>query len=356
MKVNCRFFNGYKPCKHQKDKYRLCNEHCKDCEEINEVILIIKKGAAGEVLRCTPLLRQLRQKGTYIFWLTDYPELLNRQYVDEILKFDEKSILYLKSLSFDYIYQLDKDKECCALLSQLHAKIDKGFALSKLGRIVPADKSSEHLWTRGVDDEYMKKNKKHYIEEIFEVCDLKFAGEKYILPEKSYFLKKHNFNIDINREVVGLNTGASDLWKPRKYSPEKWIKLAQKLMELSYEVVLLGGELEHKANSIIADKTGAKYFGFFDIDSFIFLVNHINIMVTVPTLALHLGIALNKKIVLLNNVFNKHEFHLYGNGVILEPDLDCLACYRQDFNMECENNCLDLISVDKIIKNIELMK
>ena len=75
-----------------------------------------------------------------------------------------------------------------------------------------------------------------------------------------------------------------------------------------------------------ADKTGAKYFGTFPLKTFIGLMDKCEIIITVVTMALHIAIGLKKKIVLLNNIFNSHEFELYDRGEIIEPEREC-KCY-----------------------------
>jgi len=52
------------------------------------------------------------------------------------------------------------------------------------------------------------------------------------------------------------------------------------------------------------------------------------VVVTAVTMAMHLAIGLGKQLVLLNNIFNRHEFELYGRGEIVEPEQPC-ACYFQ---------------------------
>jgi hypothetical protein len=50
-------------------------------------------------------------------------------------------------------------------------------------KILPIDKDAEYLFERGISDSFMKKDTRHYIDEIFEVCGLIFNEEKYILPK-----------------------------------------------------------------------------------------------------------------------------------------------------------------------------
>ncbi len=100
--------------------------------------------------------------------------------VDEVLKFNQEGITYLESTEFDIVYNLDKDKEACALANKLNSKAKKGYVL-KDGVPFPADKAAEQKYFTGLFDDVNKANTKNYLEEIFEICGYKFSGQKYIL-------------------------------------------------------------------------------------------------------------------------------------------------------------------------------
>jgi heptosyltransferase-2 len=70
--------------------------------------------------------------------------------------------------------------------------------------------------------------------------------------------------------------------------------------------------------------------------------------VSAVSMAMHITIALKKKLVLFNNIFNKNEFYLYDRGVILEPDFDC-PCY---FTSVCPNNCMQYLYPEKVLDSI----
>jgi heptosyltransferase-2 len=75
-------------------------------------------------------------------------------------------------------------------------------------------------------------------------------------------------------------------------------------------------------------------------------VNQCDLVVTVVTMAMHITIGLGKKIVLLNNIFNRNEFELYGLGEILEPDFECNCFYSPT----CPNNCMQYLTVEKVLE------
>ncbi len=355
IKIDCKYFSGEKPCKFHKLYGLKCN-NCSFYEPMSKNILILKIGEAGEVIRNTPLLRKLRvlYPESYITWLTKYPELVPEQFVDRVIRFSWENIEILKCQKFDIVYSLDKDQSVAAIATQIKANQKFGFYLNEKGKVMPFNELAFHKWKTGIFDDIMKMNKKHYIEEIFEICGFKFNGEEYILPPFSVpniGLKKNSQDI-----IVGLNTGVGPRWKIREWPLEHWTALVESLQKAGFKVLLLGGPSEDKKNRYLSEKTGAYYAGVFSLRNFIGLVNLCDIVVTSVTLCLHIAIGLKKKIILFNNAFNKNEFYLYNLGVILEPPLPCVSCYKHHFDNNCPvDNCMKLIDpseVKKIIINI----
>lgn len=71
-------------------------------------------------------------------------------------------------------------------------------------------------------------------------------------------------------------------------------------------------------------------------------------MVSSDTMAAHAGLALAKKLVVLFGPTSINEFEIYGRGIKLSANMDCLGCYQT----ECEKkpNCMDLLSPE-IVEN-----
>jgi heptosyltransferase-2 len=315
--------------------------NCRYYEPTTTRILIIKLGAIGDVLRTTPLLRKIREVEPLaeVWWLTLTPEIVPRD-VDVVLPFTAQSVVTLSAVRFATIYNLDKDKEACALCATLSAEVKKGFTLRN-GRCAPVDADAEHKLLTGISDELSKSNTKSYQQEIFEICGFTFAGEKYIMPE----IDRHEWDLPRPSRIVGLNTGCGGRWTSRLWPDEYWISLARDLLEEGYVPLLLGGEQEHEKNLRIARASGARYLGHFPLPRFISEVNQCDLVVTAVTMAMHIAIGLEKKIVLFNNIFNRHEFELYGLGEIIEPDFECTCFYSPT----CPNNCMQYLSVDRVL-------
>ena len=351
LKPDCRFFRGDVPCK----PHKLYGVHCVDedgstCqyyEPTEKKILIIKLGAIGDVIRTTPLLQKLKVSYPHaeIWWLTHTREVIP-SLVDVVLDFTAQSIAALQVTHFDILYNLDKEREACALTNVISADTKKGFCLRD-GKCAPIDEDAEHKFLTGVFDDLNKANTKSYPEEIFEMCGFRFSGERYILD--NFASDGYSWKLNKKKKIIGLNTGCGDRWTSRLWPEKYWIALAKRLKKAGYLPVLLGGEQEHKKNLRIARASGATYLGHFPLRQFINLVDQCDLIVTAVTMATHIAIGLGKKIVLFNNVFNRNEFELYGLGEILEPDFDCTCFYSPT----CPNNCMQYLNVDRVFEAVE---
>jgi ADP-heptose:LPS heptosyltransferase len=341
--TDCRYFQGDIPCK----PHKAHGVHCQNCpyyDPIKEIILIIKLGAIGDVVRTTPILKRLKEvyPKSVIHWLTHSPEVVP-SIVDRTFRFIPEHLEILKATPYNLLLNLDKDREACALANQIRAKEKKGFNLVD-GNCRPMDKSAEPKWLTGLFDDINKQNTKSYQQEIFNICGFRFCGEEYILEVQ----KRGNWKLPKGKPVIGLNTGCGKRWTTRLWPDRHWIQLAKTLKKAGYTVLWLGGEQEDEKNRRFRRLTKTNYMGHFDLQIFVDLIDQCDVVVTAVTMALHLALGLKKKIVLFNNIFNRNEFDLYGRGVILEPSKPCQCCFKN----ECLEPCMELILPEKVFETV----
>ncbi len=347
MKLNrdCRYFLGHIPCRPHK-KHGVHCEGCRYYDPADFNILIIKLGAIGDVIRTTPLLRRFKEEypRAFITWLTYSPEVLPGA-VDRKMGFTLQSVVSLLPQEFDLLINLDKDLEAVGLANQIKAKAKRGFVMAG-GKCINADEAAYDKLLTGLWDDVNKANKKSYPEEIFEICGYKFQGEKYILelPEK-----RPDFDIPGGARVVGLNTGCGGRWVTRLWRDERWVELAERLQKAGYFPLFLGGEQEHEKNLRLSKESGGAYLGHFPLSDFFCLVDRCELMVTAVTMGMHIAIGLNKKLVLFNNIFNSHEFEMYGLGEIISPGMECEGCFKQS----CAETCMDRITVEDAFQAVQ---
>lgn len=341
--TDCRFYRGDVPCKPHKTKDAHCG-NCTDYDPTKGKILIIKLGAIGDVIRTTPLLRKLKEvyPRAIIHWLTHTPEVVPAM-VDRVFRFASGDLEIIKATSYDTLYSLDKDREACALANSVQAGEKKGFIL-KDGHCWPVDEPANRKWITGLFDDENRKNSKSYPQEIFEMCGFDFRGEEYILEVHS----RKNWNLPKGKPLIGLNTGCGSRWKSRLWPETYWVQLAKLLIQNGYKVIFLGGESEHKKNQSLADESGGLYLGHFPLPVFMDLINQCDLIVTAVTMALHIALGLQKKVVMFNNIFNRNEFELYFRGTIVEPDRECKGCFMND----CTQSCMDRIKPEIVFEKV----
>jgi len=394
VKYDCRHFEGHIPCKPNK----LYNMQCDDCshydasesaitfldtkesllqeifkicnftkqDKVEEIlkkqtqatrILFIKLGAIGDVIRTTPLLERYKKEygNCHFSWITHSPQVVPKDEVDVIYKWDASSVSVVANQEFDIAINLDKDKEACMLLSHVEAREKFGF-IWKDGHINTATDKAEHKLITGFFDHISKRNTKNYLEEIFEICHFDFSGEEYMInlnQNLSDDWEKKFKKLAEDKTIIGLNTGCGLRWKTRLWPPEYWVEFIKDLEKQGYFCLLMGGPDEDEMNKYYEKETNATYLGTFSLEEFIAITNNIDIIVTPVSMMMHIALALKKQLMLFHNIFNIHEFELYGRGIIIEPTSGC-DCY---FGNSCkrEKSCMYDISVKDVLTNIAVL-
>jgi len=72
---------------------------------------------------------------------------------------------------------------------------------------------------------------------------------------------------------------------------------------------------------------------------------------------MHLAIGARTPLVLLNNIFNRHEFELYGRGEIVEPPTSC-DCYYSGVcrtGRKCINEISPEVVFEALLRSLKAM-
>ncbi len=357
VKQDCSLFRGAIPCLPNKQKGAICT-NCSDYQPISKRILLIKLGALGDVIRTTPLVVAFKKKypGCHITWLTLSPDVLPKHEIDEIVTPDAFTLFRLSASSFDIAINLDKEEEAGLLLAQVNADEKYGYRWENQ-RLVPATPAAEHKIMTGLFDHISQSNTKSYLTEIFEICHMDFNFEPYLIrknDELAGIWKAKLQQMANGKKIVGLNTGCGPRWNTRLWPVEYWISLARQLSAAGYYPVFLGGELEDDKNSAMANQTGVFYPGHFSLEEFISLSDACDVIVSQVSMMMHIAIALQKQLILMNNIFNKNEFELYGRGAIVEPTGGC-QCYFGNTCVKGES-CMRNLEPHQLMAAIESLK
>ncbi len=319
---------GDTPCVPNKLRGKVCDT-CDEYAPVGKHILIIKLGAMGDVIRSTPLVVKFRKEypDCHITWVTHTPELLSKDHINDIFGLNSKSIMVLLNTSFDLAVNLDKDKEACILLANIQASVKLGFTWNMNHIEAIGNPAKEKILT-GMFDQYSMQTKKSYQQEMFEICGFRFSNESYLINlNQDLFNKWKCLKLKSNsKRIVGLNTGCGKRWHTRLWPSEHWTELIKLLWENNMYPILLGGPDEHEQNKDIALCSGTYYPGPFSLEEFVSIIANCDAIVTCVSMVMHVAIALQKPLILFNNIFNRNEFELYGRGTILEPENGC-DCY-----------------------------
>jgi heptosyltransferase-2 len=342
--MDCFHYRGDLPCEPHRREGKVCG--CDEYLPIKRRGVVIKLGAAGDVIRTTPLLRALDplQTGMKVLWVTHSPELMPPEGC-EAVKPTAAVMARIASIEWDFCWNLDKDIEACAIASQVRAKEYAGYTLRE-GVPYPCDERAWHKFATGLDNPYSKANALNYVQEIFDIVGLPYTREEYWLREPTVASKRFAEEILPGKGWVGLNTGAGWRWPTRIWPEENWAGLIGILKNAGLKPVILGGPEEVELNNRLSEKSGCLWPGVKSLDVFYAMVARCDALVTSVTQAMHLAIAARVPLVLFNNIFNQAEFELYGRGEIVGPSTSCDCFY--DAVCRTGRNCVKEITVDRI--------
>ena len=329
-------------------------------------ILIIKFGAIGDVLRTTPLLRALKKHypQARISWLT-HPQseevLKCVPLIDALYVYSPAAINDLKNKYFDISICLDKDYEAVASVMQIPARQKEGFGLDVRGELMPLTEKSTYAVRLGIDDELkFHLNQKTYQQISFEQAGFSFSNEEYcfeIPPQESHFGEQVLNALGIlpvafrKRPLVGLNTGSGPRFAGKKLPLETYLHLSERLQMSGCDVLLLGGSLETERNEwIIAHaSTGIYNAGtHHSIIQFSTIVGECDLIITGDTLAMHIAIARQRKVLAFFASTCAQEIELYGRGEKLISSIECGPCYLRHCSID--EKCMKEFSMDWIVE------
>ncbi|MBF0410546.1 MAG: glycosyltransferase family 9 protein [Candidatus Riflebacteria bacterium] len=361
--TECKNFRGDKPCRYSEGKLckALRNEPCANFSPIGKMILIIKLGALGDVLRTTTLLPAIQKTATEssIVWITQPGALplLEGASLYKSIPWGLDSVLWAESINWHTVISLDKEEGPTTLASKVKASYKYGFGRNQLGILVPLSPATDYLYRLGIDDhEKFVVNKKTYPELIADACNLPWEPNKYVL-NLSDSERKWADNVLPEcgtHRYIGLNVGSGEAFAGKKWPLENFITLSNMLKDAGYIPVFLGGSREKDLYQSL--KTSGKAAGLFpgcefSLREFMGIVSKLRVMVAGDTLAMHIGIALGVWQVTFFGSTTEREIEFYGKGEALVKKLPCAPCYKRV--CPTKEECMSSISVNEVFHAIQ---
>lgn len=356
---DCRHYEGDRPCQPHKECGVVC-EGCPHYDPIKSRILIIKLGAAGDVLRTTSLLDSIKElyPHSHITWICGRRSFSLIRYIDLIdrpLSLTEETLTIIDHEWFDLCINFDLAPEATGLAARIQATVRKGFSRTKDGRVIALNPEAEDWLEMSLWDDIKKANTLTYqshMRRILGASDINHPIKVTLLPHMIEKAKTfaNEYNLYETRPIIGFNVGAGDRWQHKKWTVEGFVRLGEQIHQsIEGRIVILYGPADYRRAQDVMKAMTVPY-----IDSglkpsvleFFPFLNLCDLVVTGDTFALHAALGLGKKVVCLVGPTSAAELELYGQGVILLGDIDCLGCYLT----RCDKDpfCMKLLSADTV--------
>jgi heptosyltransferase-2 len=360
---DCRWFRGDRPCTWHKQTGVLCT--CDHYDPVIERVLIIKLDAMGDVLRSTALLPAIAETHPHaaITWVTrteSAPLLRRNRYIAEVLELGAEALVHLQAREFDHVINLDAGATSAALASLAKSSRKDGFVLDPRGYVQPTNEAARRWLECGLFDDLKRSGRSTYQSRMADILGVAPGVHRYVFELGDDEIAEGRahldaLGIDVSRPVVGLNTGAGGRWPLKQWREAGYVELLERFGDRTdVQFVLLGGPAERERHRRLKATVAAPLFDSGcdnPVRHFAALVRHCDVVVTGDTLAMHLAIALERRLVVLFGPTSAAEIELYGLGDKLTPRMDCLSCYKTACSLV--PNCMDLISTDMVAAALE---
>lgn len=368
--VDCRYFNGYKPCGRSEE----CTAACEKKEPVGTRVLLIHLGALGAVVRSTALLPAIRRRypQSHITWVTDRPAdrlLTGHPLVDRVVVNDHDGLLELRAMSFDVALVVDKSLRASGILASTSADLVLGFKAEENGAIVPANPEAQELWKIGLSDHVkFHVNRKTETQLIHEALNLgPWQRDPYSLhlaaeEQKQVSLRRSEWGKG-SRAIIGINTGCAATLPAKKLSVAGHIELISRLLaeSMGVSIVLLGGREDTARNFEITcgvfKRTGKAIIESpteSGLRDGLVSVASCDVVVSGDSLGMHMAIAMGLPVVAWFGPSCAHEIDLYGRGIAIQTKATCSPCWKRHCPKEAakETMCYDQIDWTEMVNAV----
>ena len=316
-------------------------------------ILILDFLAIGDLLFMTPLLNTIRKNFPAVEINISVLEKLipivkYNEDIDNIIPFDKKGKHKPVSGYLDYIKNLRntnpeqvitlQDNPRLALLAFLSGAPKRiGFAGNKSRALFYSNPVKPH------DEQHRVEYYLDIARNLSEVDHLFNDGLKLNVSskEKEWAAKKISklYLKSKSQKIVGIHIGGK--WPTKRWPPEKFASLADKLKEDGIEVVLLGGPddisdanlVEYNMQHNILNLAGQT-----SLLELAALLDHFDLFIGGDTGPMHMSVARGTKTLAIFGPTEQWRYRPYGDKhEIIKLDLFCQPCHQKScpYNWEC---------------------
>ncbi|HEX6429483.1 MAG TPA: glycosyltransferase family 9 protein [Niastella sp.] len=283
-------------------------------------ILLIKTGAAGDVVRTTVLLNALKGSITWVIDSRYEPILPTRHPNLHRVVALQHAQAALEHEIFDHTISLEEDATCALLASKIPTKKITGIYLENKRLVYTSDAAGWYdmslvsaLGTVAANE--VKKQNTHTFQQLLlNMFGLSFNGEPYCIYRNNQIRPDHR--------LIGIETRVGARWPNKGWSG--YPALINKLQQLGYTCRLL--EQRNNISEYLDDIAGCGF------------------LISGDTLAMHVAMAYHIPSIAIFNCTSPAEIYDYGTlRKIISPLLN-QAYYKTNFSQAV----IDSISVEEV--------
>ncbi len=356
-------------------------------KELNpKKILIINTFGIGDVLFSTPFVSNLRAHFPnsfigYIANIRSAPILKDNKKIDKVFVYERDDFLAVyKKSKLGFILEVGKflnevKKEDFDVVFDFSLNSSANFLMWWIGikhRIGFNYKNRSPFLTykvpfTGFEDKHVAD---YYLDLLTELgIKVLPAGLEVFVPEEDHFwvdqfLKQNG--ISSEQRIVGVIPGGGASWgkeaRFRRWDPEKFVKLVDKIIEKSDQpIILMGDKFEESiCDSILKGVKRGKIIkacGKTTLTQFIALLKRCQCVVVNDGGPLHLAVAAGTRTLSLFGPVDENVYGPYGSEDqhrVVKSDVLCRPCYRKFKMTNCEHiSCMKNIEVEDILPKLE---
>lgn len=307
-------------------------------------ILLIKRGALGDILMTTPLIRQLRQllpaaKIDYCVAKPFRAALNNNQNLDNIIALDDKifsltgiisfiKFVWKRRQDYDYIFNLGKSWQLNLLCSL--------FAATKVGYV--RESVSRFLLNKYVSYGNVKRYHGLYYLDLLTASGLGYPNsadinlDLSVSIEDQLIIQQKLTTLNLKRFVIIVNSGGNNQYESggcRMLPQAKILQLIRGVLS-KHNVILLGGNVDRENYTKYLDELGNpanlyNFAGELSLSQSLYLITKADMFYTTDCGAMHLGVIANlgeKMVCFFSPTYHAHVLPAHTAIKIYQTDLD----------------------------------
>jgi len=309
---------------------------------VRKTVLIIKHGYSdscdssfepmvdcAELLRCTCLLEDFR--GWHVTWITapgGLELLWGNHLIDELYFAEIPGELPGERMQghYDVVINLEKREDWCEFALKMSADERYGFKNSSETGLGCLFEASARTMKHSIEgEEGDTELHRPYQEKLFGMIGREWKGQRYVLSYAPRVIQIYD---------IGLNHRSNSDGPARQWPQEYWQELYRQLSK-RYAV-----SWQPQVNKI---------------RSYADWLASCGLIITGDDLGLHLGLALQRKVVAMFGPTVPEEVYMYGQGIKLTPmsERPCHACQQE----QCDwgGSCMENIPVDMVVEAVEML-